>query len=154
MGEILRAVMDEASIFKMPAFYAISVPIPNPLPPAGSFLTGVLQGKNDRWFLITSLFAALDAGPGAPIPGPATSLALALCSIFDVSSSRVYWSAVGDGDLLGGSVNAAFTLPEYILLEPDQIIGFRISIDQMAVNPGFDTVRMQMQGIEYIMPGK
>lgn len=150
MGEILRAVMDEAAIFKLPSFYAISIPIPNPVPPTGTFLTGFLQAKNDRWFLITSLFASLVNGANGTTSNFLNSTR---CNLFDVTSTMNYWSSAGNPTNLGGPVNSAFTLPEYILLAPDQMIGFRVDLDGIAVAPGVDIIRLQMQGIEYTMPG-
>lgn len=150
-GEFLRKVMTEEAAFNAIGFYTLTLPaLPNPVV-YGQRLTAVLQAKKDRWFLATSIYYAKIAQ--GPPQGFTLMSGSGLVELYDPSSSKVYWTPGTDAGDVGGPVATAYTLPEYILIEPGSLIGAAYTPINFltASNPG-DVVFLTLSGIEYAMP--
>lgn len=138
-GEILRAVLDKSCLFSAPNWYTIGIDLTAPQ------TTGVayLETKVDRLFLVTAITAF-----SVPTSNGGTA---ALQSFgFQVTlprSSRVLFNR--DPlmvPLMGNVQNFRFTLPEYVLLESNDLVQFNVS--NIVAGQARKYV-LTMHGIEY-----
>jgi len=141
MGEILRAVLDQSCKFSNPAFYNMEC---GPYTGAGQVDTKVtyLECKTDRYFLVTGLAQSrfsqvtgmFDNGRGE-------------YQIKILRTGRILYQDPLKKLLVGQDMSQMLTLPEYVLLHPNETIELTISALTRAVNPM--TYMLTLAGIEY-----
>lgn len=144
MSEILRAVLDASCVDTRPAFYTVTMRQPTLGAQQIVNLSGILQCKSDRWFLMTS--AQMFSVGGSP-----RYINFFQFQTFDLRSLTQTKSYFSDSqNMLHGNMgdNAMnpMTFPEYILWEPNSLIG--INCRSFAFNSEYHNY-IVLTGIEY-----
>lgn len=116
MGETLRAVLDKSCVLKTPVFYCIEI-LKTVAPVSGAYdaVSGVLQLKQDRWFLCTGYSLATANLTANQYIGPTE---VSLLTLRDPANAKSYSLDNEPRPLCNRNLNSWETLPEYILWGP------------------------------------
>jgi len=139
-GEILRAVLTKSCIFSAPSFYNVEATVPATIPP---ILTARLSGKSNAYFLIMGVAPYVLSAVGADDLTPTEPL------IFTVKSpitSRVWTFGEQGGIEWGKSLAGVSYMPEYGLIEPDELLNVEFSTEGLAAG---NVIGVNFIGIEY-----
>ena len=145
MGEILRAVMTQTCLYHAPMIYMAEGSIP-----AGAITSGkfYLQAKSNKWFIVMGIMPCIDNGTN----NIGNNARLRVIS----NRNKSTWfdrNNINPGipfTCVGGNLSSQFTLPEYIMFEPDEQLEFEVLIEVAA--GGDQRVSVGLAGIEYAMP--
>lgn len=121
MSEILRAVLDATCAYSAPTFYNVALFQPILGGQTVMRLNGRLQCKADRWFLMTGATLYSVAGN----PRYINLFQFETFNITNLNTSKTYFldpANMIEGNMGENAMNA-LTLPEYILWEPNSLIG-------------------------------
>lgn len=136
-GEILRAILDEKCSFSAPAFYGLTMPVS-----ALATINGYLQCKGDRYFLMTGLAFFSVSGGQILYNNPSNGVYI---NVFDPNRQKTYFNNPLNmySSFMNGTSTDFFTLPEYVLWQPNDLIG--IALSGIATTQNYVT----LAGIEY-----
>lgn len=153
--EILRALIENASVYSNPAFYVIVLDAVDGTANAFATQRNFLQCHKDTWFLMTGLVPTATAGDGANSIGYERINQPEYIRLFDPAKN-------GEFELLPqlmqmslfseSNLAHSFTLPEYILWEPGSLIG--LEWQGVNWNTGVPNYKfLTLVGIEYRLKG-
>lgn len=161
MGEILRAMYDNAAMSKRTAFYGDHLQFT--MPASGTInLQGTTKTRQSSFFLMTSF--------GAMLSGPENGTASDYCfrlqpypfSISLLDTNKVFYRSTIPGKAPALTLTASLAygqvpLEEYIPVDPGETIGWAMTpFVNLSGGPfvgGTYNIDVLYMGIEYLMPG-
>lgn len=152
MSELLRGILDQACVDSRPAFYTLMLQQVNTVA-ARTFQEqqATLQCKTDTYFLVMAYAMFFTSSPAAAAgsPNPYTAQAVKL---FDTTANEEFSNLKLSPGVLNGPLNNCYSLNEYILFQPRQLITARM--DVVLTDPGGAATGnnfLTLSGVEYRM---